>query len=301
MSLPPAQAVGQKNRPRDSGGCGRIDPLARPQPGLVSVVTVSFNSVRTIGRTIDSVVAQSYPMVEYIVIDGGSTDGTAELLRSREHDIHLWVSEPDRGISDAFNKGIALAAGEYLALVNSDDWLEPRQLAMAVAALGSSTADFVFGDLMLHVEDDRPSHVFRGDRDYARTIRFSMPHVNHPTVVCRRKVYDTNGMFDTTLRAAMDYEWLLRGYKAGVVGLYVPGIVGHMSMEGISNRDFSLGLREVRDTSVRYGYPSGLAQLRFLVRLFRGRARRWLLPLLPKGPYEWLRRHMNSHYQAIGS
>jgi glycosyltransferase involved in cell wall biosynthesis len=300
MSLPPA-GVSHAAHPRQSGGRNPAGRSGHANAGLVSVITVAFDSVSTIGRTIDSVVGQTYPQVEYIVVDGGSSDGTVELLRSRDGDIDLWVSEPDRGISDAFNKGIALASGEYLALVNSDDWLEPQQLATAVDALAASNADFVFGNLMLHDAEDRPSYVFRGDRDYARKVRYSMPHINHPTVVSRRSVYDAHGLFDIGLRAAMDYEWLLRGFQAGVIGQYVPTLTGHMALAGISNQNFSLGLREVRDISIRYGYSRTLAHLRYVARVIKGRTRRWLTPLLPKGPYEWLRRQVNSHYQTIGS
>jgi glycosyltransferase involved in cell wall biosynthesis len=269
--------------------------------GLATVVTVAFNSARTIGRTIDSIAAQTYPMLEYIVVDGGSTDGTVELLQSRVDAIDRWVSERDAGISDAFNKGIAMANGEYIALVNSDDWLEPTHLSIAIEELNRTGADFVFGDLLLHSLDDQPSHMLVGDRQYARSIRHSMPHVNHPTIVCRRRVYEMRGLYDTTLRSAMDYEWLLRGYQAGVVGCYVPGMVTHMSMAGVSHRDYTRGFREVRDVSIRYGYPSARAGMRYMIRLMKSNARRALSALVPKRIYDWLRRRVNRHYRSIGA
>jgi glycosyltransferase involved in cell wall biosynthesis len=278
--------------------CAAVEPDGDKILPVVSVVTVAFNSARTIGRTIDSIAAQTYPSIQYIVIDGGSTDGTVDLLRTRKT-INDWVSEPDKGISDAFNKGIARATGEFIALVNSDDWLEPTHLETAVRCLRASNAGFVFGDLMLHGEDDRASHLFMGDSEYVRSIRHSMPHLNHPTIVCRRELYETYGLYDTSLRNAMDYEWLLRIHHAGVIGIYAPGLMSHMSMQGVSNLAYERGLREVRDISTRYGYPHALAQLRLVSRLCRARVRRALLMLLPRRLYDWMRRRVNSHYRGV--
>ena len=124
--------------------CGgrRLGRLVPRPPGdgypLVSVVTVVRNGVASFRRTAESVWSQTYPAVEYIVVDGGSTDGTRELIESLGDHIDLWISEPDDGISDAFNKGIALARGEVVGLINSDDWYEPDAVAAAVTALKRS-------------------------------------------------------------------------------------------------------------------------------------------------------------------
>ena len=127
-------------------GGSRGESHARPadKARLASIVTITFNSQKTLNRTIDSVLGQTYPDIEYIVIDGGSTDGTLDILRARDNDIDFWLSEPDAGISDAFNKGISLAHGAYVALVNSDDWLEPTHISTAVDVLLRTTAGFVF-------------------------------------------------------------------------------------------------------------------------------------------------------------
>lgn len=244
--------------------------------GTVSIVTIVFNAARTIERTIDSIAAQTYPNVEYILVDGGSTDGTLDLIRKREADIDLWLSEPDRGISDAFNKGIALARGEFIALVNADDWLEPQHMERAVNHLRRTEAHFVFGNMVVHAGDGSPQYLLLGDRCYTRRLRHAMPDINHPSVVCRRQVYERLGLYDTGLRVAMDYEWILRGYAAGVRGEYVPEITSHMEGSGISHRSVHIGLREVRDVSVRYGHPRWLAHLKFAGRLLRVTARTFL-------------------------
>ncbi len=188
----------------------------------VSVITVAFNSAKTIERTIDSILTQTYPHVEYIVIDGASSDGTTDLIRRRSKDIDLWLSEPDHGISDAFNKGIAMATGEYISIVNSDDWLEPTHLATAMTALANTRADFVYGDLMLHPPNGQPAYLLIGETNYARRLPHAMPQINHPTIVCRRVVYEKYGLFDVGLFTAMDYVWLLRVHKEGVIGSTSP-------------------------------------------------------------------------------
>jgi glycosyltransferase involved in cell wall biosynthesis len=279
---------------------GRTPPLAAAteRRGIVSVITPSFNSVGTIDRTIDSVLDQSYRRIEYIVIDGGSRDGTLDRLRARAAQIDLWISEPDRGIADAFNKGVALASGEYVAFVNSDDWLQQEQLAVAVSILGECEADFVFGDLMLHAADGNPTHVLRGEADYARRLRHAMPHLNHPTVVCRRRLYEAAGLFDTDLSIAMDYEWLLRVHRSGARGIYSPRLLGHMTLEGASDRSWRRALAEVRSVSIRYGYPAALAWLRFCTRIVTVTARRRLEEFMPRTAYHRLRGIVNANYVA---
>jgi glycosyltransferase involved in cell wall biosynthesis len=266
-------------------------------PALVSVITVSFNSCRTIKKTIDSVAAQSYPLIEYIVIDGGSTDGTVELLKDNEARIDFWVSEPDHGISDAFNKGIALASGEFISMLNSDDWMEPQNLQLAIRRLRETDATYVFGDLALHSPEGDRMHFFTGDADYQQRIAHIMPFLNHPTVVCRRKAFEAAGLFDVSLRTAMDYDWFLRLHKLGCRGVHVPGLVGHMTLEGQSDKNFSSALKESRDISIRYGYPWIMAWVRYGYRLSKGHLRRRIKRIVPAPVYEQLRRSLNKNYK----
>jgi glycosyltransferase involved in cell wall biosynthesis len=251
------------------GGRSSGRPGRETSAGLVTVVTVTLNSAATLDRTIDSIAAQTHGRIEYIIVDGGSTDGTPQTLRRREADIDLWVSAPDRGISDAFNRGIALASGEYIALVNSDDWLEADHAARAVSRLGRTDAQFVFGNLMVHEADGKARYAITGDPAYGRRVRHAMPDINHPSVVCRRGVYERHGLYDVGLRIAMDYEWLLRGYLLGVRGEYLQDLTSHMDAGGASHRSAIAGLGEVRDVSVRYGYPRLLAGMRYANRAAR--------------------------------
>ena len=264
---------------------------------LVSIVTVVLNRAATLKRTIESVLGQTYAPIEYIVIDGGSTDGTVEVIRRDADRLAHWQSQPDRGISDAFNKGVAAAQGDCIGLLNADDWLEPEQIERAVTALRRSGTDFVFGDLLYHDAAGRTLFRIRGDPHYARAIDRGMPDVNHPTLLARRGVYERVGGFDPALRFAMDYDWLLRAHRAGLRGSYAPEIVGHMTLAGVSDRDYLRALGEVRDIAIAHGEPAARAWPLYLYRAAKGTAQRALRRSAPAGLYEMLRRWVNPSYE----
>ena len=264
--------------------------------GLVSVITVCRNSAETIERTIDSIAGQSYRNVEYIVVDGGSTDRTLEILRERGDRIDVWVSERDAGISDAFNKGISIANGEFVILVNADDWLGPDHVGIAVDALSKNEAGFVFGDLLLHGPGGEFVGLLRGEAAYEDRVSHIMPFINHPTVVCRREVYVEHGLFCTSLHCAMDYEWLLRLVRGGCRGVYLPELESHMSLDGRSDRLFRKALAEVRDVSIAYGYPARMAWTRYIGRVVKGYVRRGLERVLPPRIQGRLRGRVNRNF-----
>ena len=279
------------------GGRRLNNATAKSADHLLSIVTVCYNSEKTISRTIDSIAAQTYPHIEYIVVDGGSTDRTVEILRSRQTDIDLWISERDHGISDAFNKGIALATGEYVALVNADDWLEPDHFRLAIEHLKRSDADFTFGNLMFHDHEGAPLYTLIGDALYASKILHAMPAINHPSIVCRRSLYERNGLFDKTFRIAMDYEWLLRNHKQGARGAYIPDITSHMGTNGISQRRVLASLKEVERASIRYGYSASRARIRYWIRTTKVTLRLFIERNVSLSLAISLRALINSRYQ----
>lgn len=235
---------------------GEPTPERRPR---VTLVTVCLNARSTIERTIASVQAQRGVTFEHVVVDGGSTDGTVELVRARLRPGDWLLSEPDRGISDALNKGVALAAGDCVQFVHADDWLAEGQLAAALRALDRTRADFVFGDLLFH-ERGGPSFVYRGDPDYRATIHRRMPNLNHPTVLARRACFEQVGLFDLRYGCAMDYDWFLRLHRAGGVGVYVPGLRGNMNHDGVSNLRWARTMREVAEIATAHGRDPRLAR-----------------------------------------
>lgn len=275
----------------------RHDQPAPREEISVSIVTVSLNAAATIARTIESVQRQSFPSIEQVFVDGGSTDGTLEIIQRLARPQDYWISEKDAGISDAFNKGVALARGGYVQILNADDWLSPGQIEHACQALDATAADFVFGDLVFY-EQGRPSFTTRGDPDYARSIHRRMPSIGHPTVLASRDCFARIGLFDPRYRNAMDYDWILRLHRAGGRGVHCPAVRGHMTHEGVSNVQFRRTIQEVRAIAVAHGRHPLLAATEA-----QGRTVKTSLSLIVKKHsrplYHLIRRSINRAYQPI--
>jgi GT2 family glycosyltransferase len=260
-----------------------VTPGATP---IVSVVTVARNAAGTISRTIGSVQEQSFSSIEQIFVDGGSNDGTLEIIRAFARPQDYWISETDRGISDAFNKGVSLARGRFILILNADDWLSLDQVENAVAALEQSGADFVFGDLIFY-EGERPVFRYRGDPHYGRVIHRRWPSVGHPTVLVERCAFERIGLFDPAYRNAMDYDWLLRLHRAGGRGVHCPRIVAHMTHDGVSNLQFARTIEEVRQITVAHGRSPLVAMIEAHARQFK------------TATAQPVKRHMRPLYQLV--
>ncbi len=283
---PPTLAEYRSRAPSAQRQSGGRKPTSSP---TVSIVTVVRNGRSTIEQTIRSVLAQGVDGLEYLVVDGASTDGTIEVLR-RFEDRLFWISEPDDGISDAFNKGLAMARADVIALLNSDDWYAPGAVAASLEALErTSGAGFTFGDLA-SVEADGRTRVYRGDPHYARVIHRRMPQLNHPTVFVRRSLYERLGLFRPKLRIAMDYDFLLRLHLAGVHGLYLPRVIAHMRADGLSNRLVPHSYREARDVALSQGEPAVPPWGEYLLSMAGHHAKRALLRLGAESAVERLLR-----------
>lgn len=266
---------------------------------LISVVTTVRNGEKTLARTINSVREQRIAEMEYIIVDAASQDGTHDIIRANTDIVTFWKSEPDRGISDGFNKGIALSHGKYVTILNADDWLSPHQLAHGIETLEHTGADFVFGDMLYHDTNGEPLYRIAGEADYARRIGHVMPALNHPTVIVRRDAYERFGLFDLNLGLAMDYEFLLRLHRAGCRGVHDPRMLGHMSLAGASDTQSRRALAEVRDISVRHGASRAAAWIRYLLRLVRGDTRQAMERLLPANLSHALRRRVNRQFAGL--
>ncbi|XWX02882.1 glycosyltransferase family 2 protein [Aggregatilineales bacterium SYSU G02658] len=180
-------------------------------PPLVTVVTPCYNSARFIEETIQSVLAQTYPQVEYIIMDGGSTDGTVEIAQ-RYADRLTLISEPDRGQTHAINKGWARAQGQILAWLNADDLYYPDTVATAVAALEAHPeAGWVYGSGVMLDANGQPMPFRHPVQpwNYEGLLQDSC-YIVQPTVFLHRSVYETVGNLDETLHYSMDYEYWLR-------------------------------------------------------------------------------------------
>jgi GT2 family glycosyltransferase len=278
----------------DSYANRRGEQEARP---VVSVVTIALNAAQSLERTIASVQAQSFMSLEHILVDGGSTDDSVNIIRGMARPQDYWMSEKDRGISDAFNKGIALARGRFVLILNADDWLSPDQIERSVEALERSEADFVFGDSIFY-EGDKPLFRYAGDPGYAKVIHRRWPAIGHPTLLATRGCYERIGLFDPVYRNAMDYDWLLRLHCAGAGGVYCPAIVGHMTHDGVSNLQFGRTIEEVRRIVISHGRSPVVATMEAgFRRLKTGIAQ----PVKRRGKpfYQFVRRTINPSYRPV--
>jgi glycosyltransferase involved in cell wall biosynthesis len=193
-------------------------------PPLVSVVTPSYNQGRFLRRTVESVLRQSYPNIECLVVDGGSGDGSREVLRSYG-DRLAWVSEPDRGQAHALNKGFARCGGEILAYLNSDDVLRPGAVERVVAHfLKHPDWDVIHGRALLLDEQDRVTGEYRtGPVTLTRVIEENP--LCQPAVFWRARVARAVGPFDESLHCCLDYDWWLRALCAGARFSYVDDLL----------------------------------------------------------------------------
>lgn len=189
---------------------------------LVSIVTPCYNHARFLEATMRSVLEQDYPRLEYLVVDGGSTDGSVEIIRRYADRLAWWVSEPDRGQTDAINKGFARARGEILAWLNSDDTYEPGAVSEAVAALlAHPEAAMVYGDANFIDESGRVTGRFpAAQTDYAR-LRRGYVHIPQQAAFFRADLWKQVGPLDPSFFFAMDYDlWVRLARLAPLV--YVP-------------------------------------------------------------------------------
>ena len=203
----------------------------------VSIVTVVYNAADTIADALTAVNQQSYDDIEHIVIDGASTDGTQSVIEKFDH-IAAFVSEPDAGIYDAMNKGVSMATGDVIGLLNADDFYQHKHVIRdAVAAIKSHDVDACYADLVYVNAIDTDIVVrYWTSQEYSKGLCFTGWMPAHPTLFLRRSVYDRTGLFDTTLDYQADLEFCARIFeKTKVSSVYVPEIWVRMRMGGVTN------------------------------------------------------------------
>jgi len=199
----------------------------------VSIITVAYNSAETTLNTIESVRDQAYPHIEYIVADGGSIDGTVDILKENDGVIDDWVSEPDEGIYDAMNKGIQMSTGDIIGILNSDDWYEPEAVETAVRVFEEhDDVDLVHGAMNI-CDEEGQLHARYGRKD-GLPAEFVAPF-NHPTCFVRRRVYKDLGSFALDLPTAADYDFMLRFLRSSRKSLYVDTVLTNFRQGGVTS------------------------------------------------------------------
>ncbi|HRY14896.1 MAG TPA: glycosyltransferase family 2 protein [Candidatus Competibacteraceae bacterium] len=232
----------------------------------ISVITAVYNSRATLADALDSALAQDHPDTELIVIDGASTDGTRAVIQHYAGSLARVVSEPDRGIYDALNKGLRLATGEIVGFLHSDDRYADNQVLSRIAAtLADPGIDACYGDLRYVRQEDtgRVVRHWRSGGYQRRRLAWGwMPP--HPTFYARRAIYQRLGSFNLDYQIAADYECLLRFLSAGhITCAYIPAVLVHMRVGGASNRSLSNLLQKSREDyrALRHHHVGGLGTL----------------------------------------
>ncbi|MEO8416166.1 MAG: glycosyltransferase family 2 protein [Ginsengibacter sp.] len=215
----------------------------------VSIITVTYNSEKYLTDCIRSVRKQTYGNIEHIIIDGKSTDNTVKIIKKNAASITKWISETDRGMYDAINKGINLATGDIIGVLNSDDMLASADVIMDIVACFDETGkDAIYGDLV-YVNAANPQKVMR----YWKGLPFKRHRFTygwmpaHPTFYIRRKLIDEHGGYENHYYSAADYEFMARYlYRFKVSACYLPKMIVKMRLGGLSNSSLYRRLRANR-------------------------------------------------------
>ncbi len=243
----------------------------------ISIITVVYNGAATIAAAVASVISQDHPDVEYIVIDGASKDNTLAILQGFGDQIAILVSEPDKGIYDAMNKGLARATGDVIGILNADDfYTDTTVLSSVSAAMAQSGADCLIGDLIF-VRPDQIDHIVRFYSSDGFTLhkfeQGDMPP--HPTFFVKRACYDRLGNFDTQYRMTADYDLMLRFlYIAKISYTYLPKVMVTMRTGGITNQGIRSKIklnREIMHSMKKNGLPASLFRVysKYFTKIFQ--------------------------------
>jgi len=242
-------------------------PLTSP---LISVITACLNAAEFIEQTIQSVLSQTYPQIEYIIIDGASTDGTVDIIRKYESRLAYWHSKPDRGLAHAFNLGLAQAHGDWILYLNADDYFVDSSVVerMVSSLTRFSEADVVYGQIALIPRNGLPTGthpiIFGGPWRWER-FRF-VCMLPHQSAFTRRQYFEREGSFYEGIRIAVDYEHYLRAGPK-LKAIFVPQVVSAMRLGGIGHKYRWRSLKEWQDAQIlNQVAPVWLIRLNYLSR-----------------------------------
>ena len=228
-----------------------------------SIITVCYNSEKTISRTIDSVLEQGFLDYEYVIVDGGSTDNTIDIIKTYEPRFEgklKYKSEPDKGIYDAFNKGIQRAIGKYLWLVNSDDFIEPEVLGK----LHNLVKDYKEGEepiisaIMNFISYDSKVlyQVKSSPEKVATAYRNNTMGTIHPATIVPKRIYDLVGLYDINYKIIGDIDWFKRAYKANMPIIFADFVVTNFMVGGVSTASSSAKSKKDRKYLLKKFYPN---------------------------------------------
>ncbi|HNW73949.1 MAG: glycosyltransferase family 2 protein [Bacteroidales bacterium] len=253
----------------------------------ISVITITYNSEKTLRDTIESVLSQTYPDVEYIIVDGRSKDSTCDIVKSYGNRIHQFVSEKDNGLYDALNKGIRMATGEVVGFLHSDDiYASADTLKLIAEAFRRFDVDSVYGDLVYVDQNDTGKIIrFWRSRKFSRARALTGWMPPHPTFYVKKSIYEKYGGFNTTFRIAADYESILRFLvRFQVSTFYIPLILVRMRMGGESNKSLKNVIRKSKE-DIRAMHTNGLITFAALFNKNASKFKQFMPP-------EWINRQI---------
>jgi len=230
---------------------------------LFTIITVCYNSVQTIAQTIESVLNQSINDLEYLIIDGGSTDGTIELVKEYEPRFSgrlTFISEKDKGIFDAMNKGLKMAKGKLIGIINSDDWYDRSTLQLVEEQYNIQKKEGVYYGLLMNYIGDRLY--------YAAGYHHNFLHeniVSHPTCFISNSIYRQYGNFDLQYRLAADYDLILRFHQNKVPFFFIPHVLAHFRLGGSTDKYKIKSKTEAFQILYRHGYHTKLRYYKCLI------------------------------------
>lgn len=238
----------------------------------ISLITVSYNSAKTIQDTFKSVLSQTYENIEYIVVDGGSTDGTLEAIKAVEQNFQgrmRWVSEPDKGLYDAMNKGVRMATGDVVGIINSDDFFTaPNVLEQVATVFERYDIEAVYGDVHFVNPDDLNKCVRYYSSKIFRPVLFRFGFMPaHPSFYVKKECYDEFGLYSLDYEIAADYDLLIRLlYRERIKVKYLPLDFVTMRMGGASTQNVHSRIvlnREIVKACRKYGIYTNMLLLMF--------------------------------------
>lgn len=239
----------------------------------ISIITIVYNNVRDIEYTIASVLKQTYSNIEYIIIDGASTDGTLDIIETYKSHLHILVSEKDKGIYDAMNKGLALATGDYVLFLNSGDELYDKNTLKTIIEKGNN-ADIIYGETKL-IDENR--HII-GDRRHQAPLYFDWKSFRYGMNICHQAIYvkrDIAPLYDLQYQLSADIDWVIRATKKAKTTQNVHAYVARYLVGGMSQKRHRQSLKERYDIFKKhYGVFNnwlnhGIIALRLIIYRFK--------------------------------
>ena len=206
-----------------------------PNTPLVTIITVVYNGEEFLQQTIDSVYNQTYKNIEYIIVDGASTDNTLEIIKCNEHKITKWISEPDQGLYDAMNKGIKMSSGELIGMINSDDWYELNAVELVLNAYQKNQRKKIFhGDI--RCVDSNNNLTIKRAKNNSFLLKYYGMVLNHPTMFIHKENYK-KFEYNINLKSVADYQFVLENYLYNSDQFcHIPEVISNFRLGGISAR-----------------------------------------------------------------